>query len=309
MKRLLSICSVILFFLFLGVLIIRNTKGNSNEGFTIGVEIGTIYEELGQDLQKIKLLRGFHDVGSQFHALADRQVDAVITDRLIGLGEIQKKDFQNIFPVGELRFREEKAAAIRKNDNSLRQMLNRGLAEIMQNGQYETISKYYFGRNIMKDLKETAKLERTKAESVADDGSWEAVRRRDWLIFAFSANNPPFSYYNVHHVFTGFDIEIAREVCHRLGIGHFLAIPIDDARMMAGLRAGIYDAVWGGIPVNKITRTGFNFTNPFCITGAQLFVREGVALTGFRTLGLPKLPEPPPIGEFLKKEDPDDFYL
>ena len=308
MKRLLITCSVVLFFLFLGVLIIRNTKGNSNQEFTIGIENGTIYEELGEDLPKVKLLRGFHDIHSEFHALASRQVDAVITDRLVGLREIQKKDYNDILPTGQFHFREEKAVAVRKSADSLRQMLNRGLAELIKSGKFATISKFYFGCNIGSDIADAGKLEReSHRESVGNDGSWEAVKRKDWILLAFDTNNPPFSYYNAHHVFTGFDVEIARELCHQLGIKHFLPIPMGGEQMMAGLRAGIYDGVWGGIPLNAITEVGFSFTNPYCISGAQLFVRKDSKITGFATLGRKMPSEPPMGGGFINKEYSDEF--
>lgn len=114
----------------------------------IGVASGTTYEKYLKDHKLAKEIRGF---SSDVTALQDTdagRLDAAITDRNVGLYQIEKAK-RSLKPCGEPLFVEEPAVAVDKN-NPLLGEVNKSLAAIKQNGKYAEISNKWFGQDISK---------------------------------------------------------------------------------------------------------------------------------------------------------------
>lgn len=112
---------------------------------TVGVVLGTTFETKARELgASVKTYKGDPDA---FNDMANGRLDAVITDKIVGLNAIK----QNNYPyklVGDLLYTEKMGIAIRKDSPKLLEAVNSALAEMMDDGSYQEISEKYFNADI-----------------------------------------------------------------------------------------------------------------------------------------------------------------
>lgn len=114
----------------------------------IGVASGTTYDSFLQDEDWVGEIRTF---SSDITALEDTEVgrlDGGMTDRLVGLYQIDQAD-RDLRACGDPLYTEEPAFAVREGNTELVDELNEALAEIIDNGTYAEISEQWFGQNIL----------------------------------------------------------------------------------------------------------------------------------------------------------------
>ncbi|WP_256841009.1 transporter substrate-binding domain-containing protein [Ornithinimicrobium cryptoxanthini] len=114
----------------------------------IGVASGTTYETFLNDEDWVGEIRTFT---SDITALEDTEVgrlDAAMTDRLVGLFQIDQAD-RDLRVCGEPLYTEEPAFAVREGNTELVNELNDALAAIIDDGTYAEISQEWFGQNIL----------------------------------------------------------------------------------------------------------------------------------------------------------------
>ncbi len=84
------------------------------------------------------------------------------------------------------------------------------------------------------------------APALAEDASLQKVLDKGTLILGLDDSFPPMGYRDENNEIVGFDIDLAREVCQRLGVELVLQ-PIDwDAKEME-LATGNIDCIWNGM--------------------------------------------------------------
>jgi ABC-type amino acid transport substrate-binding protein len=247
-----------------------------SKGIKIGVTTGTTYEEKAKEFSKIEEVKLYKDDNLTLQELANKRLDGVITDRLVGLYGINKGNYKDLKLAGDFIFKETIAVAIRQEDDSLRQAINKALEDMISDGAYADISKKYFGRNIL----EGVKYEKTfpKDEPASDD-SLERVKKAGKIKFAMSGGYPPFNYFTEDDVLTGFDVEIGQEVAKRLGVT-YEPVTTDWSGILEGLRSGRFDGIFGSMGVTDERSKVIDFTDPYYYSGAQLIVREGSKIEG-----------------------------
>ncbi|MCL6589993.1 MAG: transporter substrate-binding domain-containing protein [Firmicutes bacterium] len=266
--------------------------------FTLAVT-NTVYAQKAEYFERIESLRHYEDPIQVLNSVARGQADVGLTDQLIALHLIHlKPEFRNLRLTGDLLEKEAVGVAFNLRDDSLRQAINRGLAEIAANGIYESISMRYFGRNIQPKSMVSAYPEQTPA----DDGAWKKIRLADEFRFAMSGDNPPFSYLDENQQLAGFDVDLAREVCIQLGIQNFTPVLVKRGDLLQGLINRRYDAIWNSMKITETDRALVVFSKPYYETGAQLIVRKKSPITGPETFSLSVFQEKfqPPI--FAKKK-------
>ncbi len=208
--------------------------------------------------------------------LATGRVDAVITDRMVGVIAIQEGNFGNLVPVGDLLYTETMAVAIRQEDNALRQAINRALADIIADGTYAEISQRYFGRNILEGVDYQVTF---PDDPEATDDSLQRVLDAGEITFAMSGGYPPFNFFTADDVLTGFDVEIGQAVAQRIGV-EYTPVTTDWSGIVEGLRSGRYDGIFGSMAITPQRLEVVSFSDPYYFSGAQLFVREDSWITG-----------------------------
>jgi len=115
---------------------------------TIGVASGTTYEDFLSEQDWVGEIRTF---SSDITALEDTEVgrlDAGMTDRLVGLYQINQAA-RDLRACGEPLYTEEPAFAVREGNTELVDDLNEALAAIIDDGTYADISEKWFGQNIL----------------------------------------------------------------------------------------------------------------------------------------------------------------
>jgi polar amino acid transport system substrate-binding protein len=83
----------------------------------------------------------------------------------------------------------------------------------------------------------------------ADDTSLTDLQARGKLVMGLDDSFPPMGYRDENNEIVGFDIDLATEVCERLGVTLELQ-PIEWASKEAELSSGRIDCIWNGMTIN-----------------------------------------------------------
>ncbi|PLR89810.1 ABC transporter substrate-binding protein [Bacillus sp. T33-2] len=95
------------------------------------------------------------------------------------------------------------------------------------------------------------------------------------LTFSMTGMYPPLNFKKDGKL-TGFDVEIGTEIAKRIGLK---ANPVTNQweTIIQGLKAKKYDAIIGSMTATPERDKQVDFTNPYYLSGAQIFVAEGNA--------------------------------
>ena len=85
-------------------------------------------------------------------------------------------------------------------------------------------------------------------QAAAGDGSLQKVLDAGELVLGLDVEFPPMGYYDENGEIVGFDIDVAQEVCNRLGI-KLVKKPIDWSTKEEDLNNGAIDCIWSGMSV------------------------------------------------------------
>ncbi len=119
-----------------------------NEDTEVAVAEGTTYQTMIEDYTTNVVVYDSDVVALQ--ALSQGRHDAVITDRLVGLINIEDAGLE-IQTAGELIDVEEMAVAVRNGEEELLEAINEALAALKENGTYEEINSRYFDEDISQE--------------------------------------------------------------------------------------------------------------------------------------------------------------
>ena len=139
---------------------------------------------------------------------------------------------------------EEYGIGFRNEDIALGMAVQTALEEMIADGAAAEISKKWFGADILfKDIE--YKEDTTIAE---DDNSLQAILDKGTFVLGLDDSFPPMGYRDDNNNIVGFDIDLATEVCKRLGVELVLQ-PIDwDSKEME-LSTGKIDCIWNGMTI------------------------------------------------------------
>ncbi|MEH7352310.1 ABC transporter substrate-binding protein [Neobacillus drentensis] len=113
----------------------------------IGIMQASTYKQTAE-----KYTNDIKNYPSDVYALQDLvpgRVDAVITDRIVGVSAIKQEGLQ-IKTVGDLLQKENISIAVNKDNPILLKKINNAIKEMVEDGTYEKISKKWFGENVLK---------------------------------------------------------------------------------------------------------------------------------------------------------------
>lgn len=107
---------------------------------------------------------------------------------------------------------------------------------------------------------------------VADD-SLRKVLEKGELVLGLDASFPPMGFTDAAGDIVGFDIDVAQEVCDRLGIA-LVKQPINWSEKEEMLNSGAIDCIWNGMSANASRAEAMNLTDPY-MTNDMIFVVSG----------------------------------
>ena len=103
---------------------------------------------------------------------------------------------------------------------------------------------------------------------LAEDASLQNVLDKKSLILGFDASFPPMGFTDDNGDYVGFDIDVAKEVCARLGVDLVLQ-PIDWSAKDLELNSGNIDCIWNGMTVTDERKESMSLSIPY-LNNAQI---------------------------------------
>lgn len=121
------------------------TSLESLKGKTIAVQTGTTGESYAKENAKDSKLQSFDEASAMFLALESGQVDAVLQDYLINKERADKQGTSAVSAKFE-ETPESYGFAVEKGNTELLTILNKGIKDLRDSGDYDTIyNKYFIG--------------------------------------------------------------------------------------------------------------------------------------------------------------------
>jgi len=115
---------------------------------TIGVVKASTFRDVALEYTDKANVIGYDSDVVALQDLPTGRVDAVITDRMVGVVAINEENLA-IQEVDEPLWIDEMAIAVRKGDSKLLEDINAALEEMIEDGTYEEISMKWFDENIL----------------------------------------------------------------------------------------------------------------------------------------------------------------
>ena len=104
----------------------------------------------------------------------------------------------------------------------------------------------------------------------AQDDSLNAIKNKGNLVLGFDASFPPMGYVDDDGNYVGFDLDVAKEVCARLGVELVLQ-PIDWSAKDMELNAKNIDCIWNGMTITPEREETMALSYPY-LENAQVIV-------------------------------------
>lgn len=117
------------------------------------------------------------------------------------------------------------------------------------------------------------------SEGSGKDKSWDNVKEKGELIMGLDDSFPPMGFRDENNEITGFDVDVAKEVCDRLGIKLTLQQIVWDTKEKE-LNSGKIDCIWNGFTITDARKKQVLFTKPYMSNRQVLVVKSDSDLAG-----------------------------
>lgn len=183
---------------------------------------------------------------------------------------------------------EEYAIGFRPGDVALAKEVQRILDEMCADGTADTISQKWFSTNLIVNDRDYPRDE----EVSADDTSLEDLKSRGKFVLGLDDSFPPMGFRDENNEIVGVDIELAAEVCKRLGV-ELVVQPINWDSKELELTSGKIDCIWNGMTVTDERIEAMFLSKPYLDNRQVVIVEEGskiaqVSDLAGKTVGLQK---------------------
>ena len=151
---------------------------------------------------------------------------------------------------------EQYAIGFRKADQALRDEVQKILCEMKKDGKLAEITTKWFG-------KDTSIVPESIPDSTATDDSLQKVKDKKVFVLGLDDSFPPMGYRDVDSGdIIGYDIDLAKEVCSRMGVELKLQ-PIDWNYKEAELNEGTIDCIWNGMSIDAERQEKMCLSEPY----------------------------------------------
>mgnify|MGYP002570868136 CR=1 FL=1 len=182
-------------------------------------------------------------------------VAALMTALLLAGCSGGKKDVEYVV-LDESLSDEQYAIGFRKADQALRDEVQKTLCEMKKDGKLAEITKKWFG-------KDTSIVPESTPDSTATDDSLQKVKEKKVFVLGLDDSFPPMGYRDVDSGdIIGYDIDLAKEVCARMGVELKLQ-PIDWDYKEAELNEGNIDCIWNGMSIDDERKEKMCLSEPY----------------------------------------------
>jgi polar amino acid transport system substrate-binding protein len=114
--------------------------------------------------------------------------------------------------------------------------------------------------------------------ALAEDASVQAILDKGQLILGLDDSFPPMGFRNEANEIVGFDIDVAQEVCNRLGV-ELVKQPIDWSAKELELASGNIDCIWNGMSITPERQESMSMTFAYLNNAIEVYVKadSGIA--------------------------------
>jgi len=162
---------------------------------------------------------------------------------------------------------EQYAIGFRKEDGTLRNEIQKILVEMKNDGAVSKIATTWFGSDI-------TNIPTTFSAAEATDDSLSKVKAAGTLILGLDDTFPPMGFRNDDDEIVGFDIDLAKEVCTRLGVTLKLQ-PIIWDQNITELNNRNIDCIWNGMSITDDRKVAMNLSESYMQNEMVLVVLNG----------------------------------
>lgn len=163
---------------------------------------------------------------------------------------------------------EEYIIGFRKGDQTLRDAVQTALCEMKADGSLAKIATAWFGSDTT-----TVAAAPTTVKADATDDSLSKIKETGKLVLGLDATFKPMGFTNENDEIVGFDIDVAKEVCKKLGVELELK-GIDWNTKEKTLDAGIIDCIWNGMSYSDKRNEAMNLSEAY-MNNSMVFVVGG----------------------------------
>ena len=150
---------------------------------------------------------------------------------------------------------EEYVIGFRKGDETLRDDVQRILVEMKKDGKLAEISNTWFGAD-------NTTVPEEFTPSGASDDSLAKVKEKGTFVLGLDDSFPPMGFRDEDNNIVGFDIDVAHEVCSRMGVELEL-MPIDWDSKVSELNDGKVDCLWNGFTTSPEREAEMTMSQPY----------------------------------------------
>ena len=149
---------------------------------------------------------------------------------------------------------EEYGIGFRKGDQTLRDEVQKILVDMKKDGKLAEITIKWFD-------KDTSIVPDTFTPAASSDDSLKKIKDKGEFILGLDDSFPPMGY-DKNGEIVGYDIDLAREVCSRMGVTLKLQ-PINWDQKEMELESGTIDCIWNGMTINEERIEKMNMSEPY----------------------------------------------
>lgn len=147
------------------------------------------------------------------------------------------------------------------------------LEEMIEDGTAAKISEEWFGKDVL--LKNMDYVE--EAEAKADDDSLQKILDAGKMVVGGDVYYPPMAFLDGENI-VGFDVDLAREVCKRMGVElEYIGIDWDSKEME--LSSGNIDCIWNGMSMTEERIDAMYFAKPYIANQMIVIVADNSGIT------------------------------
>jgi polar amino acid transport system substrate-binding protein len=227
---------------------------NDLKGKIVGVQQGTtsdIYvSDLGEGTKVERFVKNFEVI----QALKQGKIDAIVMDSEPSKVFVSQNDDLTILAAP---FSEENYAAVfSKKNRALRDSFNKALAQVKANGTVDKIADLYINKS------EAAKRYQSPAN----------IKYSGKLTVALNAEFPPYEYVDGKEI-VGFDIDLARAICDKLG-RELEIVDMNFDSVISAVEAGKADFGMSGITMTEERKKTVDFSDSYHKATLFIIIRK-----------------------------------
>jgi len=162
----------------------------------------------------------------------------------------------------------------RLDDNALTLKIQSLIDEMISDGTFAEISDKWFGKDVtVKDAAYSREIKET------GDGSLDYILNKGKLILGLDETFPPMGFRDAAGEIVGFDVDLAKEVCSRLGVELVLQ-PIEWSAKELELNSKSIDCIWNGMTITSERSAAMNISKPYIANRQVITVAADSGIAG-----------------------------